>query len=78
MSSCLRRKRVVELIRPRLQDCRAIQGPRQCQARWTEHLAKVELKFDSPVAQIDLTFSLTHDMEVKNLFLIDVCIFFRS
>ena len=34
----------------------------------TEHLREVELKFDSPVAQIDLTFSLTHDMEVKNLF----------
>ena len=28
-----------------------------------------EMRFNSPVAQIDLAFSLTHDMDVKNLIL---------
>lgn len=63
-------KKVVELIRPRLQVLvERFKDRVNVKPVVTEHLREVELKFDSPVAQIDLTFSLTHDMEVKNLFL---------
>lgn len=33
------------------------------------HLRQVQLKLDSPLARIDLTFRLSHDAEVKNLVL---------
>lgn len=62
--------RVVELIRPRLQVLiERFKDSVDIKPVVTEHLREVEMKFNSPVAQIDLAFSLTHDMDVKNLIL---------
>ena len=63
-------KRVVELIRPRLQVLvERFKDRVDIKPVITEHLREVEMRFNSPVAQIDLAFSLTHDMDVKNLIL---------
>ncbi len=63
-------KRVVELIRPRLQALvERFKDRVNVEPVVTEHLREVTLKFDSPVARIELTFRLSHDAEVKNLVL---------
>jgi YHS domain-containing protein len=62
--------RIVEVIRPRLQVLvERFQDRIKIKPVVTEHLRAVTLKFDSPVARIDLSFRMTHDAEVKNLLL---------
>jgi YHS domain-containing protein len=61
-------KRVVELIRPRLQALADRFKDRvNVKPVVSEHMREVTLYFDSPVARINLTFRLTHDSDVKNL-----------
>ena len=63
-------KRVVDLIRPRLDVLvERFKDRVDIKPVITEHMREVEMRFNSPVAQIDLAFSLTHDMDVKNLIL---------
>ncbi|MCE9555931.1 MAG: hypothetical protein K8T91_21490 [Planctomycetes bacterium] len=63
-------KRVVELIRPRLQLLvDRFKDRVNVKPVMTEHTREVELKFDWPLARIALTFGLTHDADVKNLVL---------
>ncbi|MCE9544298.1 MAG: hypothetical protein K8T25_02065 [Planctomycetia bacterium] len=61
-------KRIVELLRPRLQLLVDRFKERiNVKPTVTEHAREIEMKFDSPLARIDLTFGLSHDSEVKNL-----------
>ncbi|MGE3317531.1 MAG: hypothetical protein AB7O26_20650, partial [Planctomycetaceae bacterium] len=61
-------KRVVEIVRPRLQLLvEQFKNKVQVQPATSAHTREVTLKFDSPVARTDLTFRLGHDADVKNL-----------
>ncbi|MFN0051411.1 MAG: hypothetical protein ACKV0T_04425, partial [Planctomycetales bacterium] len=61
-------RHVVELVRPRLKALvERFKDRVNITPVVTEHLREVTLKFDSPLARIDLTFRLSHDAEVKNL-----------
>lgn len=61
-------KQIVEVIRPRLQLLvDRFKDRVNVKPIVTEHMREVEMKFDSPLARIALTFSLSHDAEVKNL-----------
>ena len=63
-------KRVVEVIRPRLQLLvERFKDRVDIKPVMTERQREVTLKFNSPLARIDLTFRLSHDAEVKNLVL---------
>ena len=63
-------KQVAELIKPRLQVLvERFKDRVAVQPTVTEHLREVTLKFDSPLARIDLAFRLSHDADVKNLVL---------
>jgi YHS domain-containing protein len=63
-------KRVVDIARPRLELLiDRFRNKVDVQPIVSEHLRSVTMKFDSPVARIDLTFRLSHDVEVKNLIL---------
>ncbi len=63
-------KWVVELIRPRLQMLiERFKDRVDIKPVVAEHLREVDMGFNSPVAQIDLSFRLTHDMDVKNMIL---------
>lgn len=61
---------VVELVKPRLQVLvERFKDRVAVSPAVTEHVREVTLKFDSPLARIDLAFRLSHDAEVKNLVL---------
>ncbi len=63
-------KRVVDALRPRLQLLvERFKDRINVKPSVTEHQREVTLKFNSPLARIDLTFRLGHDAEVKNLVL---------
>lgn len=61
-------KRVSELARPRLEVLvDRFRNAVDVKPVVTQHERAVTLKFNSPLARIDLTFRLGHDAEVKNL-----------
>lgn len=63
-------KQIVDVIRPRLQLLvDRFKDRVNVKPTVTEHTREVEMKFDSPLARIALTFSMSHDSEVKNLLL---------
>lgn len=63
-------KRLADVLRPRLQVLAdKFKDKVHVSPTVTEHLRQVTFTFDSRLARIELTFSLSHDIEVHNLVL---------
>jgi YHS domain-containing protein len=63
-------KRLADVLRPRLQVLvDKFKDKVHVSPTVTEHLRQVTFRFDSRLARIELVFSLSHDVEVRNLVL---------